>query len=44
MEFFLNVSTEFSDKNICHYLKGLKPATFCVRNQDATTVPARQDL
>ena len=41
MEFFLNVFTEFSDKNICHYLKGLKSATSCVRNQDATTAPAR---
>ena len=46
-EFFLNVFTafgEFSDKNICHYSKSAqtcKPATFCVRDQDSTTVPAR---
>ena len=25
-----------------HYLKGLKPATSCVRDQDASTAPARQ--
>ena len=41
MEFFLNVFTEFSDKNIVIIVKGLKPATSCLRDQDATTVPAR---
>ena len=25
-------------------VKGFKPATSCVRDQDATTAPARQDL
>ena len=43
-QFSLNVFTEFRDKNICHYsctVKGLKPATSCTRDQDATTVPAR---
>ena len=42
MEIFLNVFTEFSevnDKNICH--QEFEPATTCVRDQDATTVPAR---
>ena len=38
---FLNVFTEFNDKNICHYSKRFKPATWCVRHQDATTAPAR---
>ena len=36
--------SEFSDKNICHYSKRVwtcHPATFCVRDQDATTVPPR---
>ena len=47
VEFSLNVFTEFvkfSDKNICHYSKGAQtchPATSCVRDQDATTAPAR---
>ena len=45
MEFFLNVFTkfgsDFSDENICHHGKGFEPATSCVRDQDATTVPAR---
>ena len=44
MEFF----TEFSDKNICHTIKGLETATSCLGDQDATTAPARhmqrQDL
>ena len=46
-EFSLNVFTEFSefsDKNICHYSKmagTCHPATSCVRDQLATTVPAR---
>ena len=46
-EFSLNVFTEFaefSDKNICHYNKRAQtchPATSCVRDQDAITVPAR---
>ena len=41
VEFFLNVFTEFSDfsdKNLS--LKGLKPATFRVGEQDATTASA----
>ena len=41
-EIFLNVSStfaKFSDKKLS--LKGLKPATSCVRDQGATTVPAR---
>ena len=41
---FLNVLTEFSDKYICHYSKRARtchPATSRVRDQDATTVPAR---
>ena len=34
--------SEFSDKNICHYnKKRLEPVTFCVRDQDASTAPAR---
>ena len=47
IEFSLNVFTEFaefSDKNICHYSKRAwtcHPATSCVRDQDATPVPAR---
>ena len=43
IEFFLNVFTEFSDKN-GHYSKRVRTchsATSCVRVQDATTVPAR---
>ena len=46
-EFSLNVFTEFaefSEKNICHYSKRVQtchPATSCVRDQNATTVPAR---
>ena len=46
-EFSLNVFTEFSefsDKNICHYSKRARtchPATSCVRNQDATTMPVK---
>ena len=46
-EFSLNVFTEFTefiDKNICHYSKRTRtchPATSCVRDQDATTAPAR---
>ena len=50
IEFFLNVFTElaeFSDKNICYYSKRAwtcHPATSCVRDQDATTVPARYML
>ena len=40
MEFFLNVITEFSGKNICHYNKGLEPAISCLRDQDASTAPA----
>ena len=44
VEFFLNVFTEFSkfgDKKFAIKVKGLEPATSCVRDQDATTVPAR---
>ena len=47
LEFFLNVFTEFSkfsEKNICHYSKRAQicdPVTSCVRDQDATTAPAR---
>ena len=33
-------SPQFSDRNYLS-LKGLEPATSCVRDQDATTVPAR---
>ena len=40
LKFFLNVFTEFSDKKYLS-LKGLKPATSCERDQDATTAPAR---
>ena len=45
--FSLNVFTEFAeftDKNICLYSKKAQtchPATLCVRDQDATTAPAR---
>ena len=44
MEFFLNVFTEFSKFSDKKYLslKGLEPATSCVRDQDAITAPARQ--
>ena len=46
IEFTLNIFTEFSefnDKNIVITVKGLKPSTCCVRDQDATctTVLAR---
>ena len=44
IEFSLNIFTEISDKNICHYIKKALTchlATSCVRDQDATTVPAR---
>ena len=50
IEFSLNVFTEFSkfsDKNICHYRKralACHSATSCVRDQDATTGPARHML
>ena len=43
-EFYLNVLTEFaefSDKNICHYSKGVWT---CVRDQDGSTAPARHIL
>ena len=45
MEFFLNVFTEFSkfnDKIFVLTIKGLEPDTSCVRDQDATTLPARR--
>ena len=41
VEFSLNVFTEFSDKNIYLFvitIKGLKPATCCISDQDATGV------
>ena len=47
MEFFLNVFTdcsEFSDESIYLFIitvKGLEPATSCVRHQDAIRTPAR---
>ena len=44
IEFSINVFTEFSDKNICHYRHRAltyHPATSCVRDQDTTTAPAR---
>ena len=50
VEFILNAFTEFSkfsDKNICHYSKRARtcqPTTSCVRDQDATTAPARHML
>ena len=43
LEFFLNVFIEFikfSDKKYLS-LKGIKPATYCVRDQDATTAVPR---
>ena len=36
--------SEFSDKNIVITVKGLEPATSCVRDQHATTAPARHML
>ena len=43
MEFFQNVFTEFGELSYKKYLplKGLEPATYCVRDQCATTAPAR---
>ena len=44
IQFSLNVFAEFNDKNICHYSERSRtchPATSCVRDQYATTVPAR---
>ena len=47
IEFSLNVFTEFaefSDKNMYYYSKRVRtchPATSCVRDMDASTVPAR---
>ena len=44
IEFTRNVFTEFSDKNISLYSKKAQtchPANSCVRDKDATTVPAR---
>ena len=44
IEFSLNVFiefAEFSDKNICHYIKTYDPATSCVKDHHATTAPAR---
>ena len=40
LEIFLNVFTEFSEYFVLT-VKGLKPATSCVRDQDASTAPAR---
>ena len=44
MDFFLNVFTELSEftENKFLYIKGIEPATSSVRDQDATTVPARR--
>ena len=44
LEFFLNVFnrfSEFADKIFIITVKGLEPATALVRDQDATTAPAR---
>ena len=41
VELILNVSTEFSDKIFIITVKGLELGTSCVRDQDATTAPAR---
>ena len=41
LEFFLNNFTEFSDKIFVITVKGLQLSTSYVRDQDATTVPAR---
>ena len=41
-EFFLNFFIEFGDKIFVITVKGFEPATTCVRDQDAATVPARQ--
>ena len=41
MDFFINVFTDSVTKIVVIILKILEPATSCVRNQDATTVPAR---
>ena len=38
MEFFMNVFTEFSEKIFVITVKGLEPATSCVRDQDATSL------
>ena len=40
-EFSLNVFTEFNDKKYYIYKRLFEPATSCVRDQDATTAPAR---
>ena len=42
-QFYLNVFTEFADfseKILVITVKGLEPATYYVRDQDATTLPA----
>ena len=44
LEFFLNVSLNSANsvtKIFVIAVKGLEPATYYVRDQDATTVPAR---
>ena len=43
LEFFLNLFIEFSEFSDKKYLslKGLEPATSYVRDQNATTLPAR---
>ena len=44
IELDLNVFTEFSDKKLCEYIKKAQtchPATSCVKDQHATTAPAR---
>ena len=41
MEFFLNVFAKFSDKKFAITVQGLELPTSFVRDQDATTAPAR---
>ena len=41
IQFSLNVFTEFSDKNYNILKRLFEPATFCGRDWDATTAPAR---
>ena len=40
MEFFLNVSLNSVIKIFVVTINGLEPANSCVKDQDATTVPA----
>ena len=41
VEFFLNVSLNSVTNIFVITIKGLEPATSCVRDKDATTAPAR---